>query len=197
MKSHRTVEEYILNANNGKEILIVLREIIRSTELGETIKWGIPVYMVDGKNVVGLASFKSYVGLWFYQGVFLKDEAKVLINAQEDVTKAMRQWRFSSVDEIDEHLLLKYLNEAIQNQKKGFELKPDRNKVLIIPDELKELFKNDKKLESCFNRFTPGKKREFAEFISSAKQIETRKNRVQKIIPLIFENIGLNDKYKK
>jgi uncharacterized protein YdeI (YjbR/CyaY-like superfamily) len=197
MKSYRTVEEYILNATNGKEILIVLREIIRSTELVETLKWGIPAYMVNGKNVVGLASFKSYTGLWFYQGVFLKDEAKVLINAQEDVTKAMRQWRFSSVDEIDEHLLLKYLNEAIQNQKQGLELKPERNKVVVIPDELKEAFENDKVLETCFNRFTPGKQREFAEFVSAAKQAETRINRVQKIIPLILENIGLNDKYKK
>jgi uncharacterized protein YdeI (YjbR/CyaY-like superfamily) len=197
MKSYRTVEEYILNATNGKEILIVLREIIRSTELVETLKWGIPAYMVNGKNVVGLASFKSYTGLWFYQGVFLKDEAKVLINAQEDVTKAMRQWRFSSVDEIDEHLLLKYLNEAIQNQKQGLELKPERNKVVVIPDELKEAFESDKVLETCFNRFTPGKQREFAEFVSAAKQAETRINRVQKIIPLILENIGLNDKYKK
>ena len=44
MKSFKTVDEYILNAGNGKEILIVLREIMRSTELKETIKWGGPVY---------------------------------------------------------------------------------------------------------------------------------------------------------
>ena len=62
---------------NGKEILIVLREIIRSTELIETLKWGGPVYTLGGKNVVGIGSFKSYVGLWFFQGAFLKDEEKL------------------------------------------------------------------------------------------------------------------------
>ena len=94
MNSYKTADEYILNAPNGKEILIVLREIIRSTELKETVKWGGPVYTLNNKNVVGLGSFKSYTGLWFYQGALLKDEAGILINATEGVTKALRQWRF-------------------------------------------------------------------------------------------------------
>jgi uncharacterized protein YdeI (YjbR/CyaY-like superfamily) len=197
MKSYKTVEEYILNAENGKEILIVLREIIRSTELIETIKWGGPVYTLGGKNVVGIGSFKSYVGLWFFQGAFSKDEEKVLINAQIDVTKALRQWRFSSVDEINDKLILKYLNEAIQNQKQGKELKPDRNKPVEIPDELIDVFKEDYELEQCFKNFTPGRQREFTDFISSAKLFDTRRARIQKIIPLILDNIGLNDKYRK
>jgi uncharacterized protein YdeI (YjbR/CyaY-like superfamily) len=113
------------------------------------------------------------------------------------VTKALRQWRFSTVDEIDDKLVLKYLHEAIQNQKLGKELKPDRNKTVVIPDELLEVFNDDKELEVCFNRFTPGRQREFTDYISSAKQLQTRNARVQKIIPLILDNIGLNDKYRK
>ncbi|HSO85687.1 MAG TPA: DUF1801 domain-containing protein [Draconibacterium sp.] len=197
MKNYKTVDEYILNVAEGREILIVLRDLIYSTELTETVKWGIPVYTINDKNVVGMAAFKSYVGLWFYNGSFLKDEAGVLINATEGVTKALRQWRFTSVDEIDEQLVLRYVNEAIQNQKEGKELKPDRNKPVIIPDELLIEFAEDKELENFFNRFTIGKQREFTEFISSAKQSETRIARVQKVIPLILENIGLNDKYRK
>jgi uncharacterized protein YdeI (YjbR/CyaY-like superfamily) len=197
MKNYKTVDEYILNVAEGREILIVSRDLIYSTELTETVKWGIPVYTINDKNVVGMAAFKSYVGLWFYNGSFLKDEAGVLINATEGVTKALRQWRFTSVDEIDEQLVLRYVNEAIQNQKEGKELKPDRNKPVIIPDELLIEFAEDKELENFFNRFTIGKQREFTEFISSAKQSETRIARVQKVIPLILENIGLNDKYRK
>lgn len=197
MKSYKTAEEYILNATNGKEILIVLREILRTTELVETIKWGSPVYTINGKNVVGIGSFKSYVGLWFFQGALLKNKENVLINAQVNLTKALRQWRFLSVDEIDDKLVLMYVNEAIQNQKQGKELKPERNKPIIIPDELNEVFSEDKELEKCFKNFTPGRQREFADFVSSAKQVETRKARIQKIIPLILDNIGLNDKYRK
>lgn len=197
MQTFNSVNEFILNAAYGKEILIVLREILLTTELKETVKWGSPVYTINDKNVIGMAAFKSYVGLWFYQGVFLKDEAGVLINATEGMTKALRQWRFTSVDEIDEELVLKYVNEAIQNQKDGKELKPDRNKPVIIPEELTQAFFDDTELENCFRRFKPGKQREFAEFIASAKLTETRLARVQKVIPLILENIGLNDKFRK
>ncbi len=196
MKSYKTVDEYILTVQNGKEILIVLRELIKKTELLETIKWGAPVYTINGKNVIGMASFKSYVGLWFFQGTLLKDKAKVLINAQEDKTKALRQWRFNALGEIDDRLILEYLNEAIENQKQNKEIKANRKKEIIIPDELKEAFKNDSILKTQFNNFTPGRQREFADYVSEAKRAETRQSRLQKVIPLIINGIGLNDKYR-
>lgn len=197
MKAYKTVDEFVLDAQFGKEILIALREILRSTELNETVKWGGPVYTVNDKNVIGLGSFKSYAGMWFYQGVFLNDEAKVLINAQEGTTKALRQWRFTSVDEIDDKLVLQYVGEAIQNAKDEKELRPDRDKKLMIPEELQAAFDNDKNLEKAFLAFTPGCQREFAGYVAEAKRVETRETRVQKIIPMILKKRGLNDKYKK
>lgn len=81
MQRFTTVNEYILHAKNGKEQLIILRKILSTTELSETIKWGAPCYTINGKNVLGLGSFKSYVGIWFFQGALLKDAEKLLLNA--------------------------------------------------------------------------------------------------------------------
>lgn len=197
MKSYKTVDEYILNAETGRDILIVLREILKNTELTETVKWGAPVYTIDGKNVVGIGSFKSYAGLWFYQGALLADKAKVLINAQEDVTKALRQWRFNSADEIDEKLLLEYVAEAIKNERQGKKIMPDKNKPLVIPEELENALNEDKALKACFLGFSKSCQREFAQYVSDAKRAETRLSRVEKIIPMILEKKGLNDKYRK
>ena len=197
MKRYKTVDEYILNTKTGREVLIVLRELIQSTELIETVKWGGPAYTINGKNVVGVGSFKSYVALWFYQGALLQDNAKVLINAQENVTKALRQWRFYSLNEINDKLVLVYLNEAIENQKQNKEIKPDRRKPIESPKELSETLNSVPELDNCFKKFPPGKQREFAEYISEAKRVETRLTRIKKITPLILQNIGLNDKYRK
>lgn len=197
MKSYKTVDEYILNAETGRDILIVLREILKNTELTETVKWGGPVYTIEGKNVVGIGSFKSYAGLWFYQGALLADKAKVLINAQEDVTKALRQWRFNSADEIDEKLLLEYVAEAIKNERQGKKIMPDKNKPLVIPEELENALNEDKALKACFLGFSKSCQREFAQYVSDAKRAETRLSRVEKIIPMILEKKGLNDKYRK
>jgi uncharacterized protein YdeI (YjbR/CyaY-like superfamily) len=51
-----------------------LRSIIQKSELVETVKWGVPVYTINDKNVVGSSVFKSYDGLWFFQGSYLKDK---------------------------------------------------------------------------------------------------------------------------
>ena len=37
----------------------------------------------------------------------------------------------------------------------------------------------------------------FERYVAEAKRTETRESRVQKIIPMILEKKGLNDKYKK
>ena len=91
-----------------------LRAILDATPLTAEIKWGAPCYTFNGKNVVGLMAFKSYFGLWFHQGVALKDEASVLINAQEGKTKALRQWRMTSVKDIKPAIVKRYLKEAIE-----------------------------------------------------------------------------------
>jgi len=142
MKRYKTIDEYILNAQTGREILMVLRKLFLTTELVETVKWGAPVYTINGKNIVGLGAFKSYVGLWFFQGALLNDKANVLINAQENITKALRQWHFSSINEVNDKLLLEYINEAIENQKQNKEIKPTRKKSFVIPDELKNSFRD-------------------------------------------------------
>jgi uncharacterized protein YdeI (YjbR/CyaY-like superfamily) len=57
--------------------------------------------------------------------------------------------------------------------------------------------RKNNKLKKCFDQFTTGKQREFADFIASAKQNQTREKRLQKIISMILNNEGLNDRYRK
>lgn len=90
-----------------------LRCIIVESGLKETIKWGGPVFTMNDKNIIGIAGFKNFFTIWFFKGVHMKDPQKVLINAQEGTTKSMRQWRFTSREQIDKDLILKYLKEAI------------------------------------------------------------------------------------
>ncbi|WP_320112846.1 DUF1801 domain-containing protein [Draconibacterium orientale] len=196
MPGAKTVDEYILTARSRQDILMILRDLLRSTELSETIKWGAPCYTINGKNVVGLGLFKEHVAIWFFQGALLKDEAKVLINAQNDKTKALRQWRFVTVDDLDAEMIIAYVNEAISNEKQNKRVKIIRNKKLIIPSELEEALNRDNHLKLSFQEFSPGKQREFANYIAHAKQAKTKQSRLNKIIPMINNNIGLNDKYR-
>ena len=198
MKRYKTPEEYIASNKDWQQSLILLRDILLSTKMAETVKWGVPVYTFEGKNIVGTAAFKSYVGLWFFQGALLKDKKKKLFNAQEGVTKALRQWRFNSVKEIEKEskTIKQYLDEAILNQKQGKEIKPERKKPLDIPKELNDYFKKDKKVKESFYSLSLPKQREYAKYIIEAKRETTKNSRLEKIVPMILKNIGLNDKYR-
>ncbi len=199
MENYKTVEAYIAKKIDWSPALNALREIIHRTELEETVKWGMPGYTFNNKNVVGISAFKSYVGLWFHQGVFLKDHAQKLVNAQEGKTKAMRQWRFHSLAEVEANkaFILSYLEEAIQNQKLGLEIKPERKTDAVsVPEELEKELKANEKLNQAFETLATGKKREYTDYITEAKREETKAKRLEKIIPLIHAGLGLHDKYK-
>lgn len=195
MEMAKSVEEYLDKNPNWFSELSLLREIFLETEMVEEVKWGMPTYTINKKKVVGIAGFKEYFGIWFFQGVFLEDPLKVLVNAQEGKTRGMRHWKFSDIKEVKKDLILPYVEEAIQNCKEGKEIKIEK-KALIIPSLLQDALDSDSALKAAFNNFTHGKKREFAEHISEAKREATKISRLQKIIPMIINGIGLNDKYR-
>jgi uncharacterized protein YdeI (YjbR/CyaY-like superfamily) len=149
MKRAETVDEYIGSAADWKGALARLRKILNSTELEETVKWGAPCYTIDGKNVVGVGAYKAYCGLWFFQGALLADKRNLLINAQDGKTKALRQWRFQSTSEIDARLIKAYVKEAIDVQRKGLAIKPERGKRVELPPELAGALRADKKTRAA------------------------------------------------
>ena len=197
MKRFKSVDEFLAGTEQWQEELALLRKILLSCDVEETVKWGAPAYTYRGKNVVGIGAFKSYVGLWFHQGALLTDEAGVLINAQEGVTRAMRQWRFASKKEIKTRLIKQYVKEAIGLVEAGKQIKPVRKKkTVVIPSELKVALGKNKKAKANFAAMTPGCRREYADYIAAAKRDETKERRLKKILPMILAAKGLNDKYR-
>nr|WP_321236799.1 DUF1801 domain-containing protein [uncultured Psychroserpens sp.] len=197
MQKIYSVEEYIEVNSHFAEELTVLRNIINTTELEETVKWSMPTYCLNGKNVLGIGAFKNHFCLWFHQGVFLKDSHQLLINAQENKTKALRQMRFDTKADINMSAVLAYVKEAIENQRLGREIKPTRKaKAVIVPKELKEVLKSNVELNTSFKSLTPGKQREYCDYISEAKREATKLSRLEKITPMIIQGVGLHDKYK-
>ena len=152
MKKITSVEEYLEVHTTWTDALNLIRDLITSTELEEAIKWNAPTYSINGKNVLAIGAFKNHFGIWFFNGVFLKDEQNLLVNAQENKTKALRQMRFEHFHDIDKHTVLAYVREAIENQKLGKEIKPQRTKKeTIIPKELYKLLSSNPKLKTSFN----------------------------------------------
>lgn len=197
MDLDQKIQAYIDEHKKFKDILVELRRIIKKEAFEETLKWGIPTYVYDQKNLVGIGAFKNHVGLWFFQGALLKDKAKILHNAQEGKTKAMRQIHFKRLDEIDETTLKTYLQETITNQNKGLTVKISKPiKQITIPSDMASFLNVENSMLDAFKSLTPGRQKEYIEYIQSAKREKTKSDRLRKITHLIKAGKGLNDKYK-
>ncbi|WP_343485727.1 YdeI/OmpD-associated family protein [Allomuricauda sp. d1] len=197
MDKSEKIEAYYSKEHHFKEGINQLRVLALKTEAEETYKWSLPVYTINNKNVFGICRFKDFFGVWFFNGALLSDQKKVLRNAQEGKTKAMRHWNFTSSQKIDENGVFNYMNEAIQNQKDGKVLvvgKPQ--KKFEIPEILKTSLSENPALKKAYDNFSLSKQREFCEYIQEAKQAATKSRRIDKILPMIKDGVGLHDRYR-
>jgi len=128
--------------------------------------------------------------------VFLEDKENFLINASEGKTKALRQWRFTDVNEMDRAKIEAYIQESIQTIDDGKEIKPAKTKTIPPSGLLLEALHSDEAFHDHFKALTPGKQKEYIQYIDEAKQEKTKLSRLEKIRPMIIANKGLNDKYK-
>ena len=177
----KNFEDYIEKHPQWEHELIQLREVILSTDLKETIKWGAPTYTLNNKNVVSLGGFKNHYALWFFNGALLQKNTNLLVNAQEGKTKALRQIKFTKEDKIDSPTLKTYIGEAIELQKEGKSVPIQKNKELLIPTELTQYFQKNPEMETSFYNLTKGKQREYADYIREAKRSNTKDKRLEKI----------------
>lgn len=198
MDKSEKVEAYYTEEHAFKSAIAQLRELALKANLEETFKWMFPTYTINEKNVLAICKFKQHFGIWFFNGVFLSDSKNVLENAQEGKTQAMRHWRFKSQVEIDNIVVSAYIHEAIENERKGIRLAPKKKQavVVIVPEELQKTFKNNPDLKKTFTLLSLYQQKEYSDYIADAKQQKTKESRLSKIIPMILEGKGLNDKYR-
>ena len=67
MKTSKNINEYIADfPDNVQKILQRIRKTIQKVVPGaeEAIKYGIPTFTLDGKNLIHFAAYKSHIGLY-------------------------------------------------------------------------------------------------------------------------------------
>ena len=188
------VDAFLGRAKQWQEEFEKLRMIVLDSGLTEELKWGVPCYTFEGRNVVLIHGFKEYCALLFVKGALLHDAKGVLITQTEN-TQAARQIRFTNVREIVEMepILKAYISEAMEVEKAGLKVDFKETTEFKMPEEFQNKLDEMPALKTAFGALTPGRQRAYLLYFAAPKQAQTRESRVEKCTQQILDGKGLND----
>ncbi len=188
------VDFYFTKATKWQEELARLRTIVLDCNLTEELKWGVPCYMFEKKNIVLIHVFKEYCAFLFFKGALLKDAKGILVQQTENV-QAARQIRFTNVKEIVKMKpeLKAYIYEAIKVEEAGLKVTIKKTSEYTIPEEFQNKLDKSAALKKAFYALTPGRQRGYILHFAGAKQSKTRELRIEKYKQKILQGKGLND----
>jgi uncharacterized protein YdeI (YjbR/CyaY-like superfamily) len=189
------VDAYIGKAQPfAKPILRRFRKAIHAGCPGvvETIKWSNPAFDYKGP-LAGMAAFKAHCAVGFWK--------QSLMNSGLKTGRTMGPFaRLEAVDELpDEKTLVALVQEAAALNEAGVKVARARTPKPPpkTPSFLLAALKKNKRAWMAWDAFPPSHKREYIDWITGAKQEETRARRLEQAIAQITEGKSQNWKYER
>ena len=198
------VDTYIAKSRPfAQPVLAFLREAVHRAvpDVNEQMKWSRPFFLHRGVILANMAAFKEHCSFGLWGG----EMAEKLQSAGISASEAMGSFgRITSVGDLPPAAELEsYIRHAAKLIDSGTRTrsiqrvaKPRRGEV-TVPDALAAALKTNKAAAAKFAAMSPSCRREYVEWIESAKREETRARRVATALEWIAEGKGRNWKYEQ
>ncbi|MBB4806720.1 uncharacterized protein YdeI (YjbR/CyaY-like superfamily) [Chryseobacterium defluvii] len=195
------IDAYIERSQDfAKPILQYIRETIHEfcPDTEETMKWSLPHFTYNGKNLCAMASFKQHCTFGFW----LEKEMKTMQEITRDIEKTS-MFSLGKITKIEDlpskPQLKKAIMEAMELSDMGVTIKkaPPSKTEAEIPDYFQEALKENKNALAVFEKGSPSFRKEYIMWITEAKTEATRTKRMEQALEWISEGKGRNWKYEK
>ena len=189
------VDAYIAKAAPfAQPVLTHVRALVHRVlpEAEEGIKWGMPAFMVGGKNVAGMAAFKAHCA--------------VMIHGEGRLGEGEGMGGYGKVTALSDlpadDVLETALNEAAQRVAVSGSAAKPRAKAppkpeIPVPQDFAAALREAPEAKAFFDGLPPGQRREYLDWITGAKQDATRAKRLATALEWLAEGKRRNWKYEK
>lgn len=184
----------------AQPILTHLRALVHRTLPGaeEGIKWGMPHFMLGGKNVVGLAAFKAHCAFVIH-GEGRHGDTRDQSGRTDGMGAYGRIAAFADLPP-DIELEAKVREAAQRVLEGGTALSPASKKTpkpeIPMPDDFAAAIAANPPAQVAMGRFSPAQRREYLEWVTGAKQATTRRKRIAQSVEWLAEGKKRNWKYE-
>ena len=189
------IDAYIAKAAPfAQPILTHVRVLVHRAlpDVEEGIKWGMPAFMVGGKNVAGMAAFKAHCA--------------VMIHGEGRLGEGEGMGGYGKVTALSDlpadDVLETALNEAAQRVAVSGSAAKPRAKAppkpeIPVPQDFAAALREAPEAKAFFDGLPPGQRREYLDWITGAKQDATRAKRLATALEWLAEGKRRNWKYEK
>lgn len=192
------VDAYIAKKGQAfsEPILAFLRDCCHEAGAEEeAMKWSVPNFLHKGGMVAGMAAFKKHVSFTLWKGKLLTDlepEWQLAPNADSASIK------FSSLDDcLEKTRLLELIKAAIVAGDQPAKPKPKKSvKELVVPDDFMAAIAKNPEALATFEKFTYSKRKDYVEWITTAKREATRLSRMAQAVEWLAEGKARHWKYE-
>jgi uncharacterized protein YdeI (YjbR/CyaY-like superfamily) len=192
------VDTYVDKAQEfAKPILVRIRAMVHEAcpDVHETIKWSSPFFDYKGQMMCAMAAFKEHCALIFWK-------ASLIEGVPPNGDKSRGSFgRLTSVKDLpSKKAFAGYIKAAMALNDAGITVKRAKSKPkpeAKAPKELAAALSKNRKAKAAFEKFPPGQRREYCDWIAEAKREETKAARVAQAIEWIAEGKTRNWKYQR
>ena len=147
----------------------------------ETMKWGVPHFTHKG-ILCGMAAFKAHCRIMFWKGLGSVGSIKSVADLPPKKVLAERVQKAAALNE--------------NGTKRTRPPRPKKSPV-AVPAFITGALKKNPRALAAFKAFSPSHRREYVEWITEAKQDETRQRRLSTAVEWIASGRSRNWKYER
>jgi uncharacterized protein YdeI (YjbR/CyaY-like superfamily) len=195
------VDAYIAKAQPfARPILEAIRATVHAhpAEIGEAIKWGMPMFTYKGANLCHMAAFKAHASFGFWR----REAAEADIDVEKDGMGMFG--KLTGPEQLpDAATIGRLIDEAIARIDAGGKTprpartQPPRQIQSETPSGLADALAGNAAAKATYDALPPGAKRDYDDWIAEAKRDETRAKRVNDAITWLTEGKKRYWKYDK
>ena len=181
----------------ARPIMTRLREAVHAgcPDVVETLKWSRPSFEHHGL-LCGVAAFKAHCSFGFWKHALLVERG-----GPKAATELEALGRITDVSELPPKArLVRYVRLAAKLNEDGVSVPRTRAKPkppVAVPADLKRGLSGNARAQACFGTLSPSHRREYVEWITEARQDETRQRRLATALEWLAQGKTRNWKYEK
>lgn len=193
MRTDITPDQWYDEREQWRDEARLLRELVCSTGLVESVKWGQPAYSHQGKTVLLVSHRDVAATVSFFKGALFEDPDGVLVSPGKN-SRHVRYLQYTSVAEIERRRdeLLGFIAQAKAVQEAGLKVEPAKPEVARVA-ELEDHMAAHPAFRAAFEALTPGRQRAYIMHFEGAKRAATRRARIARFEERILAGKGMHD----